>query len=220
VEPTFPPIFKIIFLQWVPISGYGDARKQLSSISLKFELMSPQIGMDDSNDKNRRTKPTAAIPVAGAVVIAALLLSGLSFVSNNNNYQPAIAQEQNVIEGGGGGDGAAAASDNTTSAIGGATQDGNTTTTGGASGANQSTSEVRMNLEQARIALQNNDTQSAMMFLDMALNTMDGGGGGTQSNVTSTTASGGNATTGSEEGVSVGGTSAADDYDETADADG
>jgi hypothetical protein len=74
-----------------------------------------------------------------------------------------------------------------------------------------------MNLEQARIALQNNDTQSAMMYLDMALKTMDGGGGGTQSNVTSTTASGGNATTGSEEGVSVGGTSAADDYDETAD---
>jgi hypothetical protein len=181
--------------------------------------MSPQSGMDDSNNKNRRTKPTAAMPMAWAVVIAALLLSGLSFVSNNN-YQPAIAQEQNVIEASGGGDGAAASTDNTTSAIGGATQGGNTTTAGGGSGANQSTSEVRMNLEQARTALQNNDTQSAMMYLDMALNTMDGGDGGIQSNVTSTTAGGGNATTGSEEGVSVGGTSAADDYDETADADG
>jgi hypothetical protein len=69
------------------------------------------------------------------------------------------------------------------------------------------------------MALQNNDTQSAIMYLDMALSAT---GGGTQGNITSstTTASGGNATTGGEEGVSVGGTSAADDYDETADANG
>jgi hypothetical protein len=71
-----------------------------------------------------------------------------------------------------------------------------------------------MNLEQARIALQNNDTQTAMMYLDMVLSAM--GDSGTECNITSTTASGGNATTGSEEGVSVGGTGAADDYDETA----
>jgi hypothetical protein len=49
----------------------------------------------------------------------------------------------------------------------------------------------------------------------MILSTM--GDSGTECNITSTTASGGNATTGSEGGVSVGGTSAADDYDETAD---
>ena len=77
-----------------------------------------------------------------------------------------------------------------------------------------------MDLEQARTALQSNDTQSAMMYLDMALSAMGGGGGGTQGNITSSTAGGGNATTGGEEGVSVGGTSAADDYDETADANG
>ena len=65
-----------------------------------------------------------------------------------------------------------------------------------------------MDLEQARTALQSNDTQSAMMYLDMALSAMGGGGGGTQGNITVGTAGGGgNATTGGEEGVSVGGTS-------------
>jgi hypothetical protein len=76
-----------------------------------------------------------------------------------------------------------------------------------------------MNLEQARIALQNNDTQSAMMYLDMALSAM--GDSGTECNITSssTAARGGNATTtttGGDEVVSMGGTGAADDYDETA----
>jgi hypothetical protein len=179
--------------------------------------MSPQSGLNDSNNKNnRRTKPTAALPMTGAIVTAAILLSGLSLISNNINYQPAIAQQQNLTEGGGGSD---TTTDNTTSTAGGATQGGNATTAGGG-GANQSTSELRMNLEQARTALQNNDTQSAMMFLDMALSAM---GSGTQGNITSsstTAAGGGNATTGGEEGVSVGGTSAADDYDETADANG
>jgi hypothetical protein len=74
-----------------------------------------------------------------------------------------------------------------------------------------------MNLEQARTALQNNDTQSAMMFLEMALSTMEGGG--TEGNITSSTAAGGGnaTTTGGEEAVSIGGTGVEDDYDETAD---
>jgi hypothetical protein len=69
-----------------------------------------------------------------------------------------------------------------------------------------------MNLEQARTALQNNDTRSAMMYLDLALNAMGGGGGGTQGNITSRAAAGGggNATAYGEDGVSVGGTIAAD----------
>src|SRR5919107_5359688 len=120
--------------------------------------MSPQSGLNDSNNKNnRRTKPTAALPMTGAIVTAAILLSGLSLISNNINYQPAIAQQQNLTEGGGGSD---TTTDNTTSTAGGATQGGNATTAGGG-GANQSTSELRMNLEQARTALQNNDTKSA-----------------------------------------------------------
>jgi hypothetical protein len=177
--------------------------------------MSPQSGINDSNNNNkngRRTKPITAIPMAGAIVTAAaLLLSGLSLITS---YQPVMAQQQNITEGGGSG-GGAATTDNTTSTTGGATQGGNSTSAG-EGGANQSASEVRTNLEQARTALQNNDTQSAMMYLDMALGSM--GGGSIQDNITSSTAGGiGNATTGAGEGVSVGGTSAADDYDETAD---
>ena len=128
-----------------------------------------------TNDNNiRRTKATAAIPMAGAIVTAALLLSGLSLITS---YQPVIAQN---MTGGG----------NATSTTG-----GNATTAAG--GANQSTSDVRMNIEQARMALQNNDTQGAMMYLDMALNAL---GGGTQSNMTNATGGTTNATTGGSTG--------------------
>jgi hypothetical protein len=102
-----------------------------------------------------------------------IMLSGLSLITS---YQPVIAQ-QNMTGGG-----------NATSTTG-----GNATTAGGG-GANQSTSDVRMNIEQARMALQNNDTQGARMYLDMALSAL---GGGTQSNMTNATTGGTtNATTG------------------------
>ena len=52
-------------------------------------------------------------------------------------------------------------------------------------------SEVRLQIEEALTALQNNDTQGAMMNLDLALNTL-GGAAGAQGNMTST--AGGNAT--------------------------
>ncbi len=62
-----------------------------------------------------------------------------------------------------------------------------------------------------------------MMYLDMALSAASSGTE-TESNATSSNtagSSGGNTTSiGGDEGLSVGGTSAADDYDETADADG
>ena len=153
--------------------------------------------MNDSNNdnnKNKKTKPLAILPMAGAFVGAAILLSGLSLIGNDG-YHSTIAQQQNTTEG----------------------SSGNVTTTGGGGSANQSTSELRMNLEQARTALQNNDTQSAMMYLEMALSTM--GGGGTEGNITSSTATGGGnaTTTGGEEAVSIGGTGVGDDYDETAD---
>jgi hypothetical protein len=147
--------------------------------------MNSHIGTKDNNIS--RTKATAAIPMAGAIVTAALLLSGLSLITS---YQPVIAQ-QNMTGGGG-----ATAIDNATSRLG-----GNATTALG--GANQSTSDVRMNVEQARMALQNNDTQGAMMYLDMALSAL---GGGTQSNMTSTTGGTTNATTGGTTNATTGGT--------------
>ncbi|MDQ3888126.1 MAG: hypothetical protein M3251_02510, partial [Thermoproteota archaeon] len=57
--------------------------------------MIPHNGINDNNKKDR-TKATAAIPMVGAIVTAALLLSGLSFIGS---YQPAIAQ-QNMTGGG------------------------------------------------------------------------------------------------------------------------
>ena len=65
----------------------------------------------------------------------------------------------------------------------GGTTGGNATTAGGG---NQTTSEVRMHLEEARTALQNDDTEGALMQLDLALNALGG-------NMT-TTAGGGGAT--------------------------
>ena len=155
-------------------------------------------------DDNERAKPMAGIAMTGMIIITALLLSGLSLIGNYS--QPAMAQQQNVT--GGGGENA---------------------TTTAAAGRNQS--EARFHIEEALTALQNNDTQSALTHLDLALNTL-GGTGGTAGNVTTGTTIAGtdNADessstdanrreTDTEEegasecgGVTVGGTSAADDY--------
>jgi hypothetical protein len=69
------------------------------------------------------------------------------------------------------------------SATEGGTTGGNATTVG--TGGNQS--DLRMNLEQALMALQNNDTQSAMMYLDMALSGL-GGNATTTAGATNATA--------------------------------
>jgi hypothetical protein len=50
--------------------------------------MNPNNRINQGN--NRRTKATAAIAMAGAIVTAALLLSGLSLITS---YQPVIAQQ-------------------------------------------------------------------------------------------------------------------------------
>jgi hypothetical protein len=170
------------------------------------------------NHSKDRTKATAAIPIVGAIVTAALLLSGLSVISSN--YQPAIAQQQDMTTGGGGG--ATTDSGTEVGTTGGATpQGGNTTTAGGAGGGgeNDSLSQIRMHVEEARTALQNNDTQGVMMHLDLIYNAVGGAGVLEVSNMTGidTTAAGnatnmtaagnatnmtaaGNATTGGTEG--------------------
>jgi hypothetical protein len=114
-----------------------------------------------SSDNNRTAKAITAMTIAGILVAASLLLSGLSLVMS---YHPALAQQQNMTGGGGG----------------------NATSTGAAGGASQS--EVMMHLEEVRKALQNNDVQGAMMHLDLAMNLLSGGGS-TQGNMTSTTGS-------------------------------
>ena len=132
-------------------------------------LMNPDNRRKDKRDKNNRTaKAIAAMPIAGIVVTASLLLSGLALISN---YQPVIAQQQNMTGGGGG----------------------NATSTGAAGGASQS--EVMMHLEEVRKALQNNDVQGAMMHLDLAMNLLSGGGSA-QGNMTTSSTTGSTYSTG------------------------
>jgi hypothetical protein len=120
--------------------------------------MNPRSEINDNNKKDR-TKATAAIPMVGAIVTAALLLSGLSLISSYQ--QPVIAQQQNMTGGAGG---------NATTAGGNATTAGGNATTG----VNQTTLEVRMHLEEVRTALQNDDTEGALLHLDLALNALGG----------------------------------------------
>ena len=128
--------------------------------------MKPDNTRDRSNSSNRAAKAMSAIPAIGIVVAASLLLSGLSTIGS---YHSVLAQ-QAMPQGGG-------INANITAEEGNAT-----TTTGGAAGGNQS--EARMQLEEVRTALQNNDTQGALMHLDIAINLL-GSGGGTQGNMTS-----------------------------------
>ena len=173
--------------------------------------------INDYHKKN--SKQIAAIPMAGAIVTAAILLSGLSLIGS---YPQALAQQDMTGTTGGAGTEGGGTTGGTTGGAG--TEGGGTTggTTGGATttdtatttmgggnattggaGGNDSMSQVRMHLEEARTALQNNDTQGALMHLDLALNAM-GGASPIQGNLTgSTGGTGGNMTTG---GGTTGGT--------------
>jgi hypothetical protein len=144
------------------------------------------------NHNKDRTKTTAAIPTVGAIVTTALLLSGLSLISST--YPPATAQLGMTTDGGSGGGGATTSGGAEGGATGGATpQDGNATATGGVGGGVDSLSQIRMHLESARTALQNNDTQGAMLYLELADNAL-GGAGTTTGGATNMTTAGGNQT--------------------------
>ena len=58
--------------------------------------MNPHRGINDNNKKDR-TEAIAAIPMVGAIVTAALLLSGLGLIGSYQ--QPVIAQQQNMTGG-------------------------------------------------------------------------------------------------------------------------
>src|SRR5215218_7488766 len=61
-----------------------------------IQLMNPHRGINDNNKKDR-TEAIAAIPMVGAIVTAALLLSGLALIGSYQ--QPVIAQQQNMTAG-------------------------------------------------------------------------------------------------------------------------
>lgn len=209
--------------------------------NLKFrivtiEIMNPDSGTDDKSGKNRRTKTSAAIPVAGILVAAALL----SFIGSSS-YQPALSQQDltgdttttpttntNATTGDGsqasacaptqtGGAGgsetateAGTAGDTitgggiTTGGGGDAIMDTTNATTAGEGGVNQSTtSEVRLHIEEACMALQAGDTQGVLMHLNLALNTL---GDGAQGNMTASATTEGLETSAGGGGTSEAGT--------------
>ena len=106
--------------------------------------MNPNNRRDRSNNSNRVAEAISAIPVAGAVVAVSLLLSGLTTIGS---YHSVLAQE-NMNQAGGG----------------------NATTTSAAAAVGGNQSEIRMHVEEARAALQNNNIQGALMHLDIAMN--------------------------------------------------
>jgi hypothetical protein len=214
---------------------YGEASSLLHCTEIvKFynvttEIMNPHNGVDDN--KNTRTKAiaAAAIPMAG-IMVAAALLSGLSLLPTYT--QPALAQQNmtatnatGTTTGGGGGETAQSACTPTQTTGGGGGQNAttNATTTGGGGATNasgttdeqqgtQSTSEVRLHIEEACMAAQSGDMQGVLMHLNLALNalgsnmtTTTGGGGAT--NASSTLAEvlteGGNTTVGNTTGGST-----------------
>jgi hypothetical protein len=61
-----------------------------------IQLMNPHRRINDNNKKDR-TEAIAAIPMVGAIVTAALLLSGLALIGSYQ--QPVIAQQQNMTGG-------------------------------------------------------------------------------------------------------------------------
>ena len=116
--------------------------------------MNPDNRRKDKSNNKRTSKAISAMPIAGIVVAASLLLSGLALISS---YQSVIAQQQNMTGGGG-----------------------NATTS--AAGGNQS--EVMFHLEEVRKALQNNDVQGAMMHLDLAMSLLGGSTQGNMTSTT------------------------------------
>jgi hypothetical protein len=67
--------------------------KLLSVMAPTQSSMDLLRGMDD-NDKKGTIKARATIPMAGAIVTAAILLSGLSLIGSYQ--QPVLAQQQNM----------------------------------------------------------------------------------------------------------------------------
>jgi hypothetical protein len=138
----------------------------------------------DKSKNNRTAKAIDAMPIAGIVVAALLVLPGLTIVGGS--YNSASAQQN--MTGGGGGDQSEVMMhlEEVREALQNNDNQGAMMHLDLAMnlGGNQ---EVMMHLEEVREALQNNDNQGAMMHLDLAMNLLRGGS--TQGNTTSTTGS-------------------------------
>jgi hypothetical protein len=147
---------------------------------------------NNNNDKDRN-KAIAAIPIAGTV-LATALMSGVVFLAGISYPLQAMAQQNmtgnatTTTTGGGGGGAAPSSACAPTGGGANVTGGGANVTGGGANvtGGNQSTSAVRMHIDEACMAAKNSDMQGVLMHLNLALQAL--------SNMT--TSAGGNVTTG------------------------
>jgi hypothetical protein len=135
---------------------------------------------------SKNTRGAVAVSMVATMIVAAILLSGLLLIGTYPS-QLVLAQQENTMGSSGNSVTGRGGATNTTTIMlttmdgggGGAIVDGNATTVNMTEGlvaqGNDSMSLVRMHLEEARIALQNNDTQGALMNLDLALHALGSG---------------------------------------------
>jgi hypothetical protein len=131
----------------------------------------------------RKTKPIAALGMAGIIVIAALMSGLVPFMGSS--YQPALTQTGNATTtttttvggqftcapaqtGGGGGQNT---STTATTMGGAASTDTNTTST--TAGGDQAIGELAIHIQEACLAAQNNDIPGVLLHLNLALDTLN-----------------------------------------------
>ncbi len=159
--------------------------------------MKSHSGKDVNN--TTKIKAIAALPAIGGLIVGAALLSVLLIPISSSYQQPAMAQLQNTTDtngtitsggtptttgagqsactpaqrGAAGGTNATSGSNTTRS-----TTETNATSTiaGGAAGNQSTTSQLRLLIEEACIAAQNNNTQGILMQLNRVLNALEGAG--------------------------------------------
>jgi hypothetical protein len=135
--------------------------------------------MCHNKNNTRRTKAATAIPMVGAIVTAAILLSGLSFIGSHS--QPVLAQMDATTQYGGGG----ATTGGSGGAAGGGLLGGNQTMGGG----NQTAAGG--NATNATMAGGGNATNATMAGGGNATNATMAGGGNATNATTNITAVGG-----------------------------
>src|SRR5215216_7108529 len=151
--------------------------------------------MCHNKNNTRRTKAATAIPMVGAIVTAAILLSGLSFIGSHS--QPVLAQMDATTQYGGGG----ATTGGSGGAAGGGLLGGNQTAAGG--NATNATTAAGGNATNATMAAGGNATNATMAAGGNATNATMAAGGNATNATTNITAVGGGQVS-EEEGGRIG----------------
>jgi hypothetical protein len=189
IEPGQDTAFTLDFQD--PSSG-----EAIDHVNYNFEILDQNgatvQSMTDLHTHSGSDEQTVTFDTAGGFnMVVTVIGTGIDppFDTTQSGTAQTVIPVGQQIAGTTGGNITAGTTDNITATAGGG---GNATNATGAAGGNQS--EVRMNLEQARMALQNNDTQGAMMWLDQAISALGGAVAGAAGGNITTTA-GDNATT-------------------------